>query len=85
MSFIGVCALDSEAGLTIPHPEELATKRLVIAQSALVIALADASKLGQAFPYIVTAATAVTDLVTDNCAEKEHLNALRRIGMNIHH
>lgn len=75
MSFIGVCALDPDAGLTIPSPEELATKRLIIERSALVVALADASKLGQAFPYVVAATESVTDLVTDANAPEKQLAA----------
>lgn len=84
ISFIGVCALDPDTGLTIPSPQELATKRMMIEQSALVVALADASKLGHAFPYVVTAADAVTDLVTDSQAPQQQLAAYRRIGINVH-
>ncbi|MES1938360.1 DeoR/GlpR family DNA-binding transcription regulator [Salinisphaera hydrothermalis] len=84
ISFIGVCALDPDAGLTIPSPQELATKRLMISQSTLVVALADARKLGHAFPYVVAPADAVTDLVTDSEAPKTQLAAYRRLGINIH-
>lgn len=84
MSFIGVCALDPDAGLTIPGPDELATKRLMIDQSALVVALADAGKLGKAFPYVVAAADTVTDLVTDANTPEEQLAAYQRLGITIH-
>lgn len=62
---LGVCSLDVEIGVTAANGEEALIKRLMIAQSAEVIAVVVADKLGTAMPYVVAPARELTHLVTE--------------------
>ncbi|MCI0509010.1 MULTISPECIES: DeoR/GlpR family DNA-binding transcription regulator [Chromohalobacter] len=84
LSFIGVCALSADTGLTIPFPEESSTKRVMIEQATRVVALASNDKLDIAYPYIVAPTTAITDLVTDCAATEDRLAPYKLRGIVIH-
>lgn len=62
---LGVCSLDLEIGISAANGEEALIKRLMIAQSAEVIAAVVADKLGTALPYVVGPARELTHLVTE--------------------
>jgi DeoR/GlpR family transcriptional regulator of sugar metabolism len=62
---LGVCSLHAELGISVANSEEALIKRLMIAQSAEVIAAVTADKLGTAMPYVVAPVHELTYLVTE--------------------
>lgn len=62
---LGICSLDVEIGISAADGEEALIKRMMIAQSAEVIAAVLADKLGTAMPYVVAPAHELTHLVTE--------------------
>lgn len=62
--FLGVNGLHMEAGITDFSYEEAQIKRLMIENSAAVVALASAEKLGTVAPFVLAPINALTHLVT---------------------
>ena len=68
---LGVCSLHVEIGISVADSEEAMIKRLMIAQSGEVIAVAIAEKLGTAMPYVVGPVSELTHLVTERFVPDE--------------
>lgn len=81
---LGACALDAAAGVGVFGFDEAEFKRVLIAQSSLVIAAATSDKLGTSAPFSVGPASRIADLVVEADAPSEHLSALEREGVRIH-
>jgi len=81
--FLGVNGLHSEAGLTDFSYEEAHLKRLMIQNSAAVVALASADKLGTVAPYVLAPLNALTHLVTESSVTDDILMPYSEAGMNI--
>ena len=63
---LGVCSLHPEIGISVADGEEALLKRIMVAQSAEVIAVAVADKLGTAMPYVVGPVGELTYLVVEH-------------------
>ncbi|UGY10735.1 DeoR/GlpR family DNA-binding transcription regulator [Phyllobacterium pellucidum] len=81
--FPGICALDSELGLTAFDPEDAFMKANIIASSARVVAVATREKIATCAPYVVSAADKITDLVVEAGVEEDTLTAYAKIGLAI--
>lgn len=80
---LGVCSLDVEIGVTAANGEEALIKRLMIAQSAEVIAVVVADKLGTALPYVVAPARELTHLVTERFVPNAVVTRYEAIGITV--
>lgn len=68
--FFGANAIDVEAGLTTPDPNEALVKRLALSRSSRAFVLADASKLGAVGPVTFAAIDVATILVDGPVGER---------------
>jgi DeoR/GlpR family transcriptional regulator of sugar metabolism len=82
-AFIGVGALDLNAGLSEYNLEDALVKRVIIEQAAQVIVTADSSKLGHTSLVSVAPLSVVDVLVTDSQASPSFLDALREKGVEV--
>jgi DeoR/GlpR family transcriptional regulator of sugar metabolism len=64
-AFIGACAVDANAGVTLREREEALVVRAMVERAARVVVLASTDKLGTSGAYVVAAPTDVDVLVTD--------------------
>lgn len=83
LCMLGVCSLHHEVGISVTDPEEAQLKRLMIAQSADVVAVVLADKLETALPYVVGPLDHITQLVTERFVAAETLELYRATGMTI--
>src|SRR3954452_23686315 len=74
---LGVCSLHPEIGITVLDLEESYVKRAMIANSAEVVAVSAADKLGSAGPYVIAPLEELTYVVTERDAAPEHLEGFR--------
>ena len=75
---LGVCSVHPEIGITVLELEESYVKQAMIANSAEVVAVSSAAKLGSAGPYVVAPLDELTYLVTEEPAPAEQLDAVPR-------
>lgn len=80
---LGVCSLHEEIGITVAGSEEALLKRLMIAQSGEVIAVAVADKLGTALPYVVAPAGELTHLVVESFVPEEAVTPYAKLGISV--
>jgi DeoR/GlpR family transcriptional regulator of sugar metabolism len=80
---LGVCSLHAEVGITVANSEEAQIKRLMIAQSGEVIAVAVADKLGAALPYVVGPASELTHLVVEHFVPDEVVASYTALGISV--
>jgi len=80
---LGVCSLHEEIGITVAGSEEALLKRLMIAQSGEVIAVAVADKLGTALPYVVGPANELTHLVVESFVPDEAVAPYVDLGISV--
>lgn len=80
---LGVCSLHAEVGITVADSEEALVKRLMIAQSGEVIAVAVADKLGTALPYVVGPARELTHLVVEHFVPDEVIAPYAALGISV--
>lgn len=80
---LGVCSLHEEVGLTVAGSEEAHIKRLMIAQSGEVIAVAVADKLGTALPYVVGPASELTHLVVEQFVPEAMVAPYTALGVSV--
>lgn len=80
---LGVCSLHVEIGISVAGSEEAQIKRLMIAQSGEVIAVAVAAKLGTAMPYVVGPVSELTHLVTEHFVADEVVAAYTQLGITV--
>ena len=65
IAFLGSGGVDAVAGLTDFHVDEVATRRVMIANAARSYVLADSSKLGRVAPHRVCPLAEIDGLITD--------------------
>ena len=63
--------------------EEAYVKRTMIEQAAEVAAVADATKLGTAAPYVIGPLSALTYLITDSSVEQQVLAPYQDRGVTV--
>ena len=80
---LGVCSLDIEIGVTAANREEALIKRLMIAQSAEVIAGVVADKLGTAMHYVVAPVRELTHLVTERFVPDTVTAGYEKLGITV--
>ncbi len=81
--FLGVNGLHAEAGVTDFSYEEAQLKRLMIQNSAAVIALASADKLGTVAPFVLAPISALTHLVTEQSVDDAGLKPYIDMGIAV--
>ena len=81
--FLGSGGVDSSAGLTDFHLDEIAVRKLLIERSAECFVLADSSKIGHIAVGRVCPLTALTAVITDDGADPEAVKALRDAGSEV--
>ncbi|MEJ7651848.1 MAG: DeoR/GlpR family DNA-binding transcription regulator [Chloroflexia bacterium] len=80
---LGIGGLHPEVGISTNSLEEAHVKRMMIANSAEVVAVAAPDKLGAALPYIVAPITALTHLVTERSAPEVLLAAYEAADITV--
>jgi DeoR/GlpR family transcriptional regulator of sugar metabolism len=80
---LGVAGAHAEIGLTTLDPEEAIIKRVMVEQSATLIALAAAEKLGTAAAHIFAPMDRVDRLVTDSSAAREAVQEIQEQGVDV--
>jgi DeoR family fructose operon transcriptional repressor len=83
VAFLGTNAFDPVHGLTTPHPDEAAVKRAMIRAGAIVVVLADSSKVGRLDLHRFASFDQVDVLVTDAGVDAGALRALRDQGVEV--
>lgn len=63
--FLGTCALDEKAGMTVQHAPDATMKRAMLTAGSRVVLLADHSKVGGLAPHFVGLLDSVYAVVTD--------------------
>lgn len=80
LAFLGSGGVDATAGLTDFHLDEVATRRVMLANSACSYVLVDSSKLGRVAPHRVCGLDALAGLVTDARPAPPLALAVKRAG-----
>jgi DeoR/GlpR family transcriptional regulator of sugar metabolism len=65
IAFLGSGGISAEAGLTDFYPDEVATRRVILANAARSYVLADSSKLDRVAPHRVCALEELSAVITD--------------------
>ena len=81
--FLGVDGITPEAGLTTHHEVEAHTNRALIERATRSIVVADSSKLGKAAFARICTIDRVGELITDQGADPEAVDALRSAGLGV--
>ncbi|WP_165644759.1 DeoR/GlpR family DNA-binding transcription regulator [Oharaeibacter diazotrophicus] len=80
---LGLCAVDTAAGITAVGYEEAAVKRAMIEAAARVVAVTTADKIGTVSPNVVGPAAAIDVLVTDRAPAAADAEALAALGVAV--
>jgi DeoR/GlpR family transcriptional regulator of sugar metabolism len=83
LCLLGVCSLHPDIGITMLDIEEAYIKRAMIEQAAEVVAVADATKLGTAAPYVIAPLSSLTYLITDSSIEQRALAPYQDRGVTV--
>jgi DeoR/GlpR family transcriptional regulator of sugar metabolism len=83
VAFLGTGGVAPEAGLTDFYLDEVATRRIILANAKQSYALADTSKLGKVAPYRVCALDELTAVVTDERPPRSLAGAIRDTGAQL--
>ncbi|OPG05170.1 DeoR/GlpR family DNA-binding transcription regulator [Microbispora sp. GKU 823] len=83
VAFLGSGGVDAEAGLTDYFLDEVATKRVILANTARTYVLADSSKHGRVAAYRVCALDDLSGLITDGEPPSALASALVRAGAEV--
>lgn len=81
--FVGTNGITVQHGLSTPDPEEAATKRALIESAQRVVALTDASKVGQERTVRFAALEDVDVLVTDDSIDAADVAAFEAVGLDV--
>jgi len=81
--FMGVDGVDIDAGLTDVNMAEATVNRAMIEASKQLIVIADHTKIGQKKLIPIAPIERINILVTDNPADKEMLDILRKKGIKV--
>ena len=80
IAFLGSGGVDSRAGLTDYHLDEIDVRHTVIANSARSYVLADSSKFNQVAPYRVCDLAQVSGVITDEMTSPAVAAAVEEAG-----
>jgi DeoR family fructose operon transcriptional repressor len=80
IAFLGTGGVSLDAGVTDFHIDEVATRRLILANSTLSFALAHAEKLGVTAPHRVCGLDALSGLITDGASDGAITDTISQAG-----
>jgi DeoR family fructose operon transcriptional repressor len=83
LAFVGTNGISVQHGLSTPDPEEAATKRALVESAQRVVALADASKIGQERTVRFAALGDIDVLVTDDGIDAADVAAFEAAGLDV--
>lgn len=83
LCFLGICSLHPDIGITATDLEEAHVKRTMIDNSAEVVALADAEKLGTASPFVISPIQELTHIVTEKNVSDKKLKPYTKLGITV--
>jgi DeoR family transcriptional regulator, fructose operon transcriptional repressor len=83
LAFIGTNGISVQHGLSTPDPEEAATKRALIASAQRVIAVTDATKVGQERTVRFATLDDIDVLVTDDSITAADARSFEAVGVEI--
>jgi DeoR family fructose operon transcriptional repressor len=83
LAFVGTNGISVRHGLSTPDPEEAATKRALVESADRVVALTDATKIGQERTVRFAALEDVDVLVTDEGIEAADVAAFEAAGLDV--
>ncbi|WP_263140089.1 DeoR/GlpR family DNA-binding transcription regulator [Pseudomonas sp. RIT-PI-AD] len=83
LCFLGVCALDAQAGLAVFDSEEAELKKAMIEASEKVVVAATMEKLGTRAAFHIAAAQHIGCLVVEKDTEPMRLNEFSRLGIDV--
>lgn len=83
LCMLGICSLHPELGISVPEYEESLVKRIMVANSAEVAALATVDKLGTGAPYTVAPIQDLTYIVTEAETPQEMLIPYQNRGITL--
>lgn len=84
IAFLGSGGVHAEAGLTDFHVDEVATRRVILANAARSYVLAEAGKIGRVAPHEVCRLDEPTAIITDRPPPEGFVRAAARVGLEIH-
>jgi DeoR/GlpR family transcriptional regulator of sugar metabolism len=83
LCMLGICSLHPELGVSVPVYEESLVKRIMVSNSAEVVALATVDKLNTGAPYTVAPISDLTYIITEAETPDELLKPYEEKGITI--
>jgi DeoR family transcriptional regulator of aga operon len=83
IAFVGVDGISADGGLTTHDEVEAKTNAVLIGRSRRTVVVADGSKLGHDMLARIVDVRDVDELITDESADPEAVEALRRAGLAV--
>ena len=83
LAFVGTNGISVRHGLSTPDPEEAATKRAIVESAERVIALSDATKVGQERTIRFAALEDIDVLVTDDSIDATDVASFEAAGLEV--
>ncbi|QNL48624.1 DeoR/GlpR transcriptional regulator [Olivibacter sp. SDN3] len=83
ISFIGICSIHLEVGITTSNYEDGIIKRAIVANSRYNIALSTINKIGTAEPFFVAPVQAVDVVLTDAATTEETTMNFAKLGVSL--
>jgi DeoR/GlpR family transcriptional regulator of sugar metabolism len=83
ISFLGICSIDLERGITTRDYEDCLIKKNIVANAKTVIALSTINKVGTAEPFFVCSVKAIDVVLTDNIIGEETIALFEEEGVLI--
>ena len=83
LAFVGTNGISVRHGLSTPDPEEAATKRALIESAQRVVALTDATKVGQERTVRFADLEDIDVLVTDDSIDEADVKAFEAAGLDV--
>lgn len=81
--FLGVDGLDTTVGVTTPDPQEASLNAMMVKAAREVVAVCDASKLGQRSLAVIAPIGDLDVVITDTSAGKAHVASLQDQGVEV--
>ena len=81
--FLGVDGFDVHFGLSTPNLLEAKVNRVMVEVAKKTVAVCDSSKFGRRSLSLITALTAVHEVITDRGVQKSDLRALKQVGIEV--
>ena len=81
--FLGVCSLHPQVGLTANVYEEVELERTIIEQSAEVVVVVTAEKMGTIAPFVVAPIDQITHIVTESQVPPDSLAHYESLGIRV--